>query len=145
MRTLVLAVLVLTACTGGSRLKMATGTVTSDQEVRAIMRRALESDASGQPADTLYTGGATIAANGRARLSAPRFAGIGRGGLLSIQALSAEMAPPFAWGTVRYQSAARDGSNAVTGVATFILQQGDQGWRIVHVHSSLAVPGEAIR
>lgn len=145
MRTAIFSVLAFVACAGGARSRVATGPVVSDQEVRAVVRRAMELDAAGQPADSLYQTGSTIVANGRPRLSSPRYAGIGRGGVLSIQNISMELSLPLAWGVVRYAWAARDGTSLEAGQATFVLERGPTGWQIVHVHSSLPVPWEANR
>lgn len=145
MRPAILALVAVTACAKGAQPRIATGTIVSDEEVRVVIRRALEADAAGQPADSLYAIGAMILANGRARLSPPRYAGVSRGGVLAIQNLAVEMAPPMAWGSARYQWASRDGNNVEAGAATFVLQRGDQGWRIVHAHSSLPVPWDAAR
>jgi len=139
MRAALIAVLVCAACATQPRSRMATGMVVSDEEVRAVIRRALEADAANQPSDTLFTAGATIIANGKARLSPPRFAGIGRGGLLALQSLSVEMSPPLAWGEARYQWGTRGGTSFQAGAATFILEHTDH-WRIVHAHSSTPLP-----
>ncbi len=145
MTRILAACLVLAACAQAPRSRMATGTVVSDQEARAVIRRALEADATGQPADTLYSAGATVIANGRARLSPPRFAGVGRGGRLAIQTLSVELGLPVAWGTARYVWVATDGGAAESGEATFVLERTDRGWLIVHAHSSVPPPWEAAR
>jgi hypothetical protein len=97
----------------------------------------MELDAAGQPADSLYQVGATIVVNGRPRLTPPRYAGVGRGGVVAIQNISIELSLPLAWGLVRYGWAGRDGSGVEVGEATFVLERGAQGWQIVHAHSSL--------
>jgi len=135
--------LVLTACAAGQP-RIATGPVVSDAEVRAVMRRALEADAASESADSLYSLGATVVANGRARISPPRFAGVARGGVLSIQTLVVEMSPTVAWGTARYRYATREGAME-SGEGTFVLKLESRGWRIVHAHSSVALPWEATR
>ena len=144
MRAAVAVLCLVAGCAQPAQQRIATGPVLSDTEVRALIRRALESDATGQPADSLYATGASVVSNGRPRLSLPRFAGVARGGVLAIQKLSVEMSPTLAWGSVRYGWASPDGTVEVAE-ATFVLQRSDRGWRIAHVHSSVPLPWETKR
>ena len=141
MRAAIAAVTVLlAACAGQNQPAILTTTAMSDQAVRSIVRAALEADASGAPADTLYMLGATIVADGRVRVVNPRFAGIQRGGQISITGLQAEIASGLAWAITDYRWIANDRHTGAIGRATLILETLGSGWKIKHVHSSSIQP-----
>lgn len=102
-----------------------------------IARHALGLDAAGdRAADTMYAPEAIVVANARLRLAAPRFAGIGSGGRVSVAATSVTLAGRWAWvlGDYRWINAQRNQTE--TGRATFLCEQRPRGWKIVSVHSS---------
>src|SRR5207302_6470943 len=54
-------------------------------QMQAIARQALTLDAAGdRAADTLYAPDALVVANARVRFAAPRFAGVGYGGRITV-------------------------------------------------------------
>jgi ketosteroid isomerase-like protein len=83
---------------------------------------------------------ALVVANGRVRLGAPRFAGIGYGGRVTVAAASVTLEGRFAWVVVDYRWLNAQRGQAEAGRATFICEQKSGGWRIVHVHSSQLLP-----
>jgi len=111
------------------------------QIVEAIVRAALQLDATlDRAADTLYASDAVVVANAQVRLSAPRFAGVTYGGRVSVATASVTLEGRFAWALVDYRwIGARQ---AEAGRATFILEDRQGGWRIIHVHSSQVLPWE---
>lgn len=104
--------------------------------VTAAITGALEAEAAGTPADSLYTSSAIIVVNGRTRQVPPLYAGITPGGQVSITSSQLEIRSGISWGLVDYRWEMRD-TVAREGRATFVLTQDGQGrWRIQHAHSS---------
>ena len=109
--------------------------------VQEMARQALTADAAGvRSGDTLYAPEALVVANGRVRLAAPRFAGIGYGGRVTVAAASVTLEGRFAWMVVDYRWLNAERGQAEAGRATFICEQKPAGWRIVHLHSSQLPP-----
>ena len=146
-----LALLVLvTACvTRQVTPRMGTATaVAMPDDVETIVRLALALDAAGdRAADTLYTPDAVVIGNARVRLAAPRFAGVGFGGKVTVAAAAVTVSGRFAWVTVDYRWANVAQRQAEAGRATFICERREgakagSGWKIVHAHSSQQLPWE---
>src|SRR2546430_17740791 len=71
------------------------------EQMQAIARQALALDAAGdRAADTLYAPDALVVANARVRFAAPRFAGVGYGGLVTVAAATVSPEGRFGWGMV---------------------------------------------
>jgi hypothetical protein len=112
-------------------------------EVQAVVRLALTLDAAGdRQADTLYASDALVVGNARVRLAAPRFAGITIGGHVTITAANATVEGRIAWVLVDYRWANPAERRAEAGRATVICERRGNSWRIVHAHSSQALPWE---
>jgi ketosteroid isomerase-like protein len=108
----------------------------AESAVSAIISEALDADAAGRSADTLYNTSAIVIVNGRTRNLRPMFAGIGSGGHVSITSSQLELRNSIGWGLVDYRWEMQD-SAAREGRATFVLTQDRAGqWRIQHLHSS---------
>lgn len=112
-------------------------------EVQSLVQLAITLDAAGdRHADTLYASDALIIGNARVRLAAPRFAGIATGGRVSITAANATVEGRVAWVLVDYRWVNSAERRAEVGRATVICELRDNGWKIVHVHSSQPLPWE---
>ncbi|HEV8304297.1 MAG TPA: nuclear transport factor 2 family protein [Gemmatimonadales bacterium] len=116
-------------------------------DVQALVRLALTLDAAAdRAADTLYAADAIVVANARARLAAPRFAGVSLGGRVTVAAATATVEGRLAWVMVDYQWVDAARRLAEAGRATFVCEYragpGERGWKIVHVHSSQLLPWE---
>lgn len=113
---------------------------TSDR-IAALVRQALTLDAAGdRSADTLYAPDALVVANARVRLGAPRFAGVGPGGRITVAAATVTLAGRFAWALMDYRWFNLQQNQAEAGRATFVCEERPGGWRIVHAHSSQLLP-----
>jgi ketosteroid isomerase-like protein len=109
--------------------------------IQDIVRQALALDAAGdRAADSLYAAEAVVVANARVRLAAPRFAGVGSGGRVTVAAAAVALEGRFAWVLADYRWINSQRNEAEAGRATVVCQQQAQGWKIVHVHSSLLLP-----
>lgn len=112
------------------------GADAAEAEVTAIITGALEAEAQGRSADSLYTSSAIVVVNGRVRSVAPFFAGVGTGGEVAISSSQMEIQGGLAWGLVEYRWSSREGVTR-EGRATIVLRPDRDGrWRIQHVHSS---------
>jgi SnoaL-like domain len=134
----------LMACvTRTQRLRPATTATAlgTPELMQALAREALGLDAAGnRAADTLYAPEAVVVANARVRLGAPRFAGIGYGGRVTVSAASVTLEGRWAWVLTDYRWINSQQNQAEAGRATFVCDQKPQGWKIVHVHSSQLLP-----
>jgi hypothetical protein len=140
--TAALAAVALAACAprAPARALPRTAGATTAQ-IEAIVRQALAADAAAdRAADTLYAPEAIVLANARVRLAAPRFAGVGLGGRVTVAAATVTLQGRMAWGVVDYRWFNVAERQADAGRATFVLEQRSAGWRITHVHSSQALP-----
>jgi hypothetical protein len=144
-RTLSWAALLVAALTGCThplqpRLTPHTALGTTSQ-IEDLVRLAITLDvASDRAADTLYASDALVVANGRVRVTAPRFAGVSYGGRVTIATASVTLEGPFAWVLLDYRWFNLQQNQAEAGRATFICQNRGAGWKIVHVHSSQLLP-----
>ncbi|HXM38774.1 MAG TPA: nuclear transport factor 2 family protein [Gemmatimonadales bacterium] len=141
----VLTVALVTACASRTRTPSAAGAaaVGTPEEIQTLVRLALTLDAAAdRRADTLYAPDALIVGNARVRLAAPRFAGIGLGGKVTITAATVTLEGRFAWVLVDYRWVNQAERRAEAGRATFICERRDSNWKIVHAHSSQPLPWE---
>jgi ketosteroid isomerase-like protein len=147
-----LAAIVMTACVSrtSSVRPGEVAAVGTPEEIQALVRLALTLDAAGdRKADTLYTPDALVVGNARVRLAAPRFAGIspgggggGGGGQVTVTAATVTLEGRFAWVLVDYRWVNQADRRAEAGRATFICEQREGKWKIVHAHSSQPLPWE---
>src|SRR5260370_2345456 len=111
------------------------------ESMQDLAREALLLDAAAnRAADTLYAPEAVVVANARVRLGAPRFAGIGYGGRVTVSAASVTLEGRWAWVLADYRWINAQQNQAEAGRATFVCKQKPRGWKIVHVHSSQLLP-----
>ncbi|HEU5262113.1 MAG TPA: nuclear transport factor 2 family protein [Gemmatimonadales bacterium] len=109
--------------------------------IQTIARQALALDAAGdRAADTLYAPDALVVANARVRLAAPRFAGIGYGGRVTVATATTTLEGRFAWVMVDYRWINSRQNQAEAGRATLVCAEQSHGWKIVHAHSSQLLP-----
>jgi hypothetical protein len=144
-RALLVAGLLAAGCVSRTRRLTPTGggvtALGTPELVQDMARQALILDAAGaRAADTLYAPEALVVANARVRFAAPRFAGVGYGGRITIAGAAATLEGRFAWVVVDYRWVNAQGNQAEAGRATFLCEQRSNGWRIVHVHSSQLLP-----
>jgi ketosteroid isomerase-like protein len=112
------------------------GAERAEAEVTDVISRALDAEALGVNADSLYASAPLIVVNGRQRVTTPLFANVGTGGTVAISSSQLEIRAGLAWGLVEYRWSSREGVTR-EGRATFVLKPGTDGrWRIQHVHSS---------
>lgn len=110
-------------------------------QIEELARLAITLDVAGdRAADTLYASDALVVANGRVRVTAPRFAGVSYGGRATIATASVTLEGQFAWVLLDYRWFNLQQNQAEAGRATFICQNRGAGWKIVHVHSSQLLP-----
>ena len=114
----------------------------TSSDIETLVRLALTLEAAGdRAADTLYASDALAVANGRVRLNAPRFAGIGYGGRVTIATATVTLQGRFAWGMLDYRWLNVQANQAEAGRVTFVCEhRGAAGWKIVHLHSSQQLP-----
>lgn len=134
------AALLLFGCAPGPRERVPPPVVAvfDQTEVRSVVRRALEGDAALRPADSLFAPGMVALVNGRPRTYAPRFAGLDAAGPVAVLSMLIQGSPSFAWALASYRATPAGGTVGETAQATVILERIQGGWRIVHIHSSLA-------
>ena len=143
-RAVLLAALLLVACTTTRQRVPSVAPQTArgtPQRVEEMVRQAIQLDATAdRAADTLYAPGSLVVANARVRFAAPRFAGVGYGGKVTVAAATVTLEGRFAWVMVDYRWFNLERNQAEAGRATFVLEEQPSGWRIVHVHSSQVLP-----
>jgi hypothetical protein len=111
------------------------------ERIQTLARQALQLDAAAdRAADTLYAPEALVVANARVRLVAPRFAGVGYGGRITVAAATVTLEGRFAWVMVDYRWINSQQQQAEAGRATFVCEEKGRGWKIVHAHSSQLLP-----
>jgi hypothetical protein len=110
----------------------------SEIEIGRTIEQALEADAEGESADSLYAPYATIIADGRLRRGTPRYAGNAGQGEIAITNTQLQIRGAAAWGNAEYRWASVQSNRAEIGRASFVLvpAQGRDGWWIVQAHSS---------
>ncbi len=108
-----------------------------EEPVTALMQAALDADARGERADSLWTSDATIIADGELRDEPPRFAGVGTGGAIAITESRLDLRQGVAWVYLEYRWSEMQAGTIREARATVVLTSGgDDRWRIVHAHSS---------
>lgn len=132
-----LALLILSGC---SQTTTTTPAPVGQRTVMDLVRAALELDAAGVPADTLYVVDATVVRDGAEHAGGRRFAGVGEGGQVRISSMMGDVNPPFAWAYVTYRWLSGDGAFIENARASIILSEVGGVWRIRHAHSSLMLP-----
>jgi SnoaL-like protein len=141
---LTLAVALLAGCVTRTQRLTPSASATAlgtPEMIETMVRQALVLDAAGdRAADTLYAPEALVVANARTRLAAPRFAGVGHGGRLTVAAAAVTLEGRFAWVMVDYRWINSQRNQAEAGRATFVCEEKPKGWKIVHVHSSQVLP-----
>jgi hypothetical protein len=105
--------------------------------VTALVQAALDADARGERADSLWGPDATAVADGELRYEPPRFAGVGAGGAIAITQSRLDLRQRVAWIYLEYRWSELQAGSIREGRATVVLAPGgDDRWRIVHAHSS---------
>ena len=111
----------------------------AEVEISGLVEQALEADARGEQADSLYAPHAVVIADGAVRRLPPRFAGvIGRDGEVAITNTQMEIRGPLSWGDLEYRWVSNRSNRAQLARASFVAApaQGRRGWWIVQLHSS---------
>lgn len=113
----------------------------ADSVASLVIQRLLASDALLEEPDSLFAAGAAVIADGERRVSVPRLAGVGLGGRVQLVTSQVSTRGAFVWGVMEYRWVPVFDSDAVrAGVATIVIAAlPDEGWRIVHLHSSAPV------
>lgn len=142
--TVLLTALLLAACTTSRQRLPSVAPQTAratPQRIEEMVRHAIQLDAAAdRAADTLYAPGSLVVANARVRFAAPRFAGVGYGGKVTIAAATVTLEGRFAWVIMDYRWFNLERNQAEAGRATCVLEEQPRGWRIVHAHSSQVLP-----
>jgi ketosteroid isomerase-like protein len=129
------------ACVSRTVTPRGTDAAPTPEALQAIARLAVSLDArNDRGADTLYAPDAVVVANARARLAAPRLAGVGNGGQVTVTAATVTLEGRFAWVMLDYRWTNAEQRLAEAGRATFVFERREPGWKIVHVHSSQVLP-----
>jgi hypothetical protein len=97
-------------------------------------------DKGDRSADTLFAPDAVVVANARVRLAAPRLAGVGSGGQVTVTAATVTLEGRFAWAMLDYRWINAPLRLAEAGRATFVFERRERGWKIAHLHSSQVLP-----
>jgi len=111
-----------------------------EEPVTAVIAAALDADRRLEPADSLWDPEATVVAGGVERYAPPRFAGVEPGGEVAVTSSRLDVRSGLAWVYVEYRWISLNEAVAREGRATVLLipKQDGKGWRITHVHSSVA-------
>ena len=138
-----LAALLGGACVSRTVTPRGTEAAATPDAIEAMARLAVGLDAkSDATADSLYAPDAVVVANARVRLAAPRLAGVGAGGQLTVLGATVTLEGRFAWVLMDYRWTNVQQRLAEAGRATFVFERrgGERGWKIVHLHSSQVLP-----
>jgi hypothetical protein len=128
-------------CGAGSIAARPAPAATTTSAIQEMVRVALTLDAARDArADSLYAADAIVVANARVRQAAPRFAGVGMDGRVTVAATSVTLHGKFAWAMVDYRWFNVEQRQAEAGRATLVLEERPGGWRIIHAHSSQLLP-----
>ena len=111
-----------------------------EEPVTTVIAAALDADRRLEPADSLWDPEATVVAGGVERYAPPRFAGVEPGGEVAVTSSRLDVRSGLAWVYVEYRWISLNEAVAREGRATVLLipKQDGKGWRITHVHSSVA-------
>jgi hypothetical protein len=141
VRNLAAMLVVLTAACASSRIPETRPLVGTggEAEISQMLEAALEADARGDAADSLYAPYAVVIADGRVRRTRPRFAGVGgEEGEVAITNTRVQARTGAAWGDVEYRWVAARSNSIRVGRASYVLTPAGerQSWWIVQLHSS---------
>lgn len=105
-----------------------------------VITASLEADARQENADTMYIRGAIVVADGHRRDGPPRYAGVEPGGAVAVGGMQVVVRDKLIWAVVDYRWYSTTDNLARQGQATVLLSppDGTRGFRIVHLHSSIA-------
>ena len=129
------------ACVSRAVTPRGTEAAPTTEAIEPTARLAMTLDAKGDAtADTLYAPDAVVVANARVRLAAPRLAGVGNGGQVTVIGATVTLEGGFAWVMLDYRWINAQQRQAEAGRATFVFERRERGWKIVHLHSSQLLP-----
>jgi len=139
----VAALALLGACVSRQITPRGPDPAATPNDVETLARLAVSLDAAAdRAADTLYWPDAVVIGNARVRLAAPRLAGIGNDGRVTIAAATVTLEGRFAWVLLDYRWVNAQQRLPEAGRATFVFERRERGWKIVHLHSSQVLPWE---
>ena len=140
-RSVLLAAVLGAACVSRTMTPRGTEAAPTPDAVESIARLAVTLDGkSDSAADSLYASDAVVVANARTRIAAPRLAGVGPGGQVTVSAATVTLEGRFAWVLMDYRWTNAQQRLAEAGRATFVFERRERGWKIVHLHSSQLLP-----
>src|SRR5437867_8371112 len=103
-RGVVLAAVLGAACVSRAVTPRGTAAAPTPGEIETIARLAVTlDDQADRSADTLFAPDAVVVANARVRLAAPRLAGVGSGGQVTVTAATVTLEGRFAWVMLDYR------------------------------------------
>jgi len=138
---LLAAALITGACVTRTVTPRGTEPAATPDAIETMARLAVGLDAKSDPtADSLYSPDAVVVANARVRLAAPRLAGVGAGGQVTVLGATVTLEGRFAWVLIDYRWSNVQQRLAEAGRATMVFEQRERGWKIVHLHSSQLLP-----
>ena len=132
-------VLLLSACAARhAGMRPLAVTPAAADQLTELATAALLADGRLESADTLYTTGTEILADGRRRFGVPRFAGVEGGGEVVVGSIRVDLTGAVGWASVEYRWLAHDQNLIREGRATFVFTRADSDgrWRVAHAHSS---------
>ena len=138
---LLAAALIGGACVARAVTPRGTEAAATPDAIETMARLAVGLDAKRDPnADSLYAPDAVVVANARVRLAAPRLAGVGAGGQVTVLGATVTLEGRFAWVLMDYRWTNVQQRLAEAGRATLVFERRERGWKIVHLHSSQLLP-----
>jgi len=138
---LLAAALIGGACVSRAVTPRGTEAAATPDAIETMARLAIGLDAKSDPkGDSLYAPDAVVVANARVRLAAPRLAGVGAGGQVTVLGATVTLEGRFAWVLLDYRWTNVQQRLAEAGRATLVFEQRERGWKIVHLHSSQLLP-----
>src|SRR5258705_8446721 len=103
---------------------------TTPDAIEAVARLAVSLDANAdRGADTLYTPDAVVVANARARLAAPRLAGVATSGQVTVTAATVTLQGRFSWGMLDYRGINAPQSQAEAARAGLVVGHRERAWK----------------
>jgi len=140
-RGVALAAVLSAACVSRTVTPRGTEAAATPEAIEPIARLAMTLDGKADAtADTLYAPDAVVVANARVRVAAPRLAGVGNGGQVTVIGATVTLEGQFAWVMLDYRWTNAQQRQAEAGRATFVFERRERGWKIVHLHSSQLLP-----
>ncbi|MEP6473302.1 MAG: hypothetical protein ABJC74_06255 [Gemmatimonadota bacterium] len=131
---------VIAAANRGSAATQAATDADLADQAGDVITAALAADARADNIDSLYARGAIVIADGHRREESPRFAGVEPGGAVAIGGMQVVVRDKLIWAVIDYRWYSVSDNLARLGQATVLLSppDGDRGFRIVHLHSSIS-------